>query len=327
MRNREVHLVKRPEGLPRPDDFALVESELAEPGDGEVLVQNLYMSVDPAMRPRMSQGYELNKAMLGGAIGRVIKSRNAQLGENQLVQSGLGFREYFLSKGRGLRTLDPDPEVSLTAYLSVLGNPGLTAYGGLFAVANLQRGEKLFVSTAAGAVGQVAVQIGKIHDCYVIGSTGSEEKARWLKDELGLDAVINYKAGPINKALRAAAPEGLDVYFDNVGGDHLDAALNVLKHGGRVAVCGMISGYNEAGSRTVVRNLSNIIYGGITIRGFSGPEYMHLAGEFMQKMTGWLKEGRIKYRETIVNGIEAAPEAMIGLMQGRNIGKMLVKLA
>ncbi|MDD9940967.1 MAG: NADP-dependent oxidoreductase [Myxococcales bacterium] len=326
MRSRQVHLVKRPEGPPALEDFEVVETDLTGPAQGEVLVKNLYMSVDPAMRPRMARGYELGKPLVGGALGRVLESRHGDFKEGQIVLNRMGFREYFVSDGRGMRKLEPDPALSLTAYMSVLGNPGLTAYGGLMEVAKLQRGEKLFVSTAAGAVGQVAVQIGKLLDCYVVGSTGSEEKARWLRDELKLDAVINYKDGPINKALRAAAPDGLDVYFDNVGGDHLDAALNVLNHGGRVAVCGMISGYNEAGSRTVVRNLSNIIYGGITIRGFAGPEYMHLQGEFAKKMAGWLKEGRIKYRETILDGIDAAPEAMVGLMHGRNTGKMLVAL-
>lgn len=325
--SREVHLVQRPEGPLKPTDFALVTRELADPGEGEVLVQNLYMSVDPALRPRMSVGQQLNEAIMGGALGRVVKSRNGAFKEGDIVQNRNAFREYFLSDGKGLQQLNPDPAIPLTAYMSVLGNPGLTAYGGLFAVAGLKPGESLFVSTAAGAVGQVAVQIGKLHDCYVIGSTGSAEKIAYLR-ELGVDAALNYKEAPIGKQLRAAAPkDGLDVYFDNVGGDHLDAALNVLKHGGRVAVCGMISGYNEAGSRTVVRNLSNIIYGGIKIFGFSGPEYMHLAGEFREKMTDWLKAGKITYRETILDGIENAAAAQIALMGGENIGKMLVKLA
>jgi NADPH-dependent curcumin reductase CurA len=327
MKNREVHLARRPQGALVAEDFKLVEADIADPGDGQALVRNLYMSVDPALRPRMSVGQELNEPIMGGALGRVVKSRLAAFKEGDIVQSRNGFREYFLTDGKGVAKLDADPALPLTAYMSVLGNPGLTAYGGLIAIAGLKNGESLWVSTAAGAVGQVAVQIGKIMDCYVIGSTGSAEKARWLKDELKLDAVIDYKQTPVGKALRAAAPKGLDVYFDNVGGDHLDAALTVLKHGGRVAVCGMISGYNEAGSRTVVRNLSNIIYGGITIRGFSGPEYMHLQSEFREKMSGWLKAGRIKYRETVHNGIAEAPAAMIGLMHGENIGKMLVKLA
>jgi NADPH-dependent curcumin reductase CurA len=327
MLTREIHLVQRPEGELKTADFKLVEREIGEPADGEVLVRNLYMSVDPALRPRMSQGQELNQAILGGALGRVEKSRHSAFAEGDIVRSRNGFREAFLSDGKGIAKLDADRALPLTAYMSVLGNPGLTAYGGLTAIANLQRGEKLFVSTAAGAVGSIAVQIGKLYECYVIGSTGSEEKVAWLRDELKLDAVINYKSGPINKSLRAAAPKGIEVYFDNVGGDHLDAALAVMNHGGRVAVCGMVSGYNEPGSRTVVRNLSNIIYAGITIRGFSGPEYAHLQGEFNERMSDWLKAGKIKYRETVLDGIANAPAAMIGLMRGDNLGKMLVKLA
>lgn len=326
--SREVHLVERPHGELKPSDFAVVARDVPDPKDGEALVQNLYMSVDPALRPRFSVGQELNEAIMGGALGRVVKSRTASLKEGDVVSNRMGFREYFLTDGKGVANVHPDPALPLTCYMHVLGNPGLTAYGGLMSVAGLKDGESLFVSTAAGAVGQVAVQIGKIHDCFVIGSTGSAEKVAYLKDELKIDVALNYKDAPINKQLRAAAPkDGLDVYFDNVGGDHLDAALNVLKHGGRVAVCGMISGYNEDGARTVVRNLSNIIYGGIKIAGFSGPEYQHLAGEFREKMTGWLKAGRIKYRETILDGIENAANAQIALMHGENIGKMLVKLA
>jgi NADPH-dependent curcumin reductase CurA len=327
MLTREIHLVQRPEGELKAADFKLVERDIGEVADGQILVRNLYMSVDPALRPRMSQGQELDQAIAGGALGRVLASRNAAFAEGDIVRSRHGFREAFVSDGKGVGKLLADPALPLTAYMHVLGNPGLTAYGGLTAIANLQRGETLFVSTAAGAVGSIAVQIGKLYDCLVIGSTGSDEKAAWLRDDLKLDAVINYKATPINKALRAAAPKGIDVYFDNVGGDHLDAALAVMKHGGRIAVCGMVSGYNEPGSRTVVRNLSNIIYGGITIRGFSGPEYMHLEREFNDKMAAWLKAGQIKYRETVLDGIANAPAAMIGLMRGENLGKMLVKLA
>lgn len=326
MLTREIHLTKRPEGELHAQDFALVEREISEPAEGQILVQNLYMSVDPALRPRMSRAQELNQAIMGAAIGRVVKSRNPAFAEGDLVRNLQGFREAFVSDGKGVSKLDANPALPLTAYMSVLGNPGLTAYGGLTAIANLQKGEKLFVSTAAGAVGSIAVQIGKLYDCYVVGSTGSDEKAAWLRDELKLDAVINYKREPIGKALREAAPRGLEVYFDNVGGDHLDAALAVMNHGGRIAVCGMVSGYNEPGSRTVVRNLSNIIYGGITIRGFSGPEYAHLQAEFSERMADWLATGKIVYRETVLEGIERAPVAMMGLMRGDNLGKMLVKL-
>jgi NADPH-dependent curcumin reductase CurA len=325
--SREIHLVKRPDGLPALDDFGMVETTLADPADGEVLVRNLYMSVDPAMRPRMSVGQELNEAMGGGALGRVEKSRNDKFKEGELVTNRFGFREAFVTDGRGLQALTPEPGLPLTAHMGPLGGTGFTAYGGLLHIGQLKDGEQVFVSTAAGAVGSVAAQIAKIHGCYVVGSTGSDEKVRWLLDEAGLDAAFNYKTAPVRQQLKDLTPKGIDVYFDNVGGDHLDAALAGMNMLGRVAVCGMISGYNEAGTRTAVRNLSNIIYGRINLRGFVAPDFMHMYDQFKSDMAGWLKDGRVKYQETIFDGIANAPAAMVGLMQGVNSGKMLVKLA
>lgn len=327
VKSREIHLARRPEGLPKTDDFRLVESNVADPGEGQVLIRQLLMSVDPAMRPRLSAGYELDQVMSGGALGRVVASRNPDFAEGDLVRNPFGFREYALSDGRGLAKIEPEPGIPLTAYMSVLGGTGFTAYGGLLHIGQLKEGEQVFVSTAAGAVGSVAAQIAKIKGCYVIGSTGSADKAAWLRDEVGLDAVIDYKETPIRQALKAAAPKGIDVYFDNVGGEHLDAALANMNTLGRVAVCGMISGYNEPGSKTVVRNLSNIIYGRITLRGFVATDFMHLRPQFESDMRQWLREGRMKWRETVLEGIAQAPHAMVGLMQGENIGKMLVRLA
>ena len=325
-RNREVQLVQRPDGLPKLSDFKLVETTLPDIADGQLLVKQLYMSVDPAMRPRLTAGYELGQAMSGGALGRVVTSKNKDFAEGDLVRNGLGFREYAVSDGRGLQKLAPDPGVPVTAYMSVLGGTGFTAYGGVLDIGKLKEGEQVFVSTAAGAVGSIAAQIAKLKGCHVIGSTGSDEKARWLRDEAGLDAVINYKTTPIRRGVKEAAPKGIDLYFDNVGGDHLDAALASMNTLGRVAVCGMISGYNEPGARTVVRNLSNIIYGRITIRGFVATDFLHLRPQFETDMRAWLKAGKIKWRETVLEGIEEAPHAMVGLMKGENIGKMLVKL-
>jgi len=323
--SREVHLVTRPVGMPTPDAFRLVETKVADPGDGEVLVQNLYMSVDPAMRPRLTAGQALDEAMLGGALGRAVKSRNPAFKEGDLVTNRLGFREYFLSDGKGLTKLTPDPDLPLTVHMHVLGMTGFTAYGGLLHIGSLKDGEQVFVSTAAGAVGSVAAQIAKIKGCYVVGSTGDDAKAAWLRDEVGLDAVINYKKEPIRKALEDVTPKGLDVYFDNVGGEHLEAALRRMNTLGRIPVCGMISGYNEGNSP--VRNLSNIIYSRVMLRGFVGTDFMHLYADFQRDMAAWVKSGQVKYRETIVDGIGKAPDALIGLMHGDNIGKMLVKLA
>jgi NADPH-dependent curcumin reductase CurA len=323
--SREIHLVRRPEGMPQPSDFALVERQVADAADGEVLVENLYMSVDPAMRPRLTSGQALDEAMLGGALGRVVQSRHPDFQVGDLVSNRSGFREYFTSNGKGLTKLEPDPDLSLTVYMHALGLTGFTAYGGLLHIGQLKEGEQVFVSTAAGAVGSIAAQIAKIKDCYVVGSTGSADKAAWLRDEVGLDAVINYKETPIRQALEAATPKGVDVYFDNVGGDHLEAALRRMNTLGRIPVCGFISGYNSGHS--TVSNLSNIIYARVTLRGFVGADFMHAYDDFQRDMRGWLKAGKIRYQETVMDGIAAAPQALIGLMAGQNTGKMLVRLA
>ncbi|HMP61969.1 MAG TPA: NADP-dependent oxidoreductase [Phenylobacterium sp.] len=323
--SREVHLIQRPDGMPREEEFAIVETHAPDAADGQVLVQNLYMSVDPAMRPRLTAGQALNEAMMGGALGRVVQSKTPDFAVGDLVTNRLGFREYFVSDGKGLSRLTPAEGLPLTVHMHALGMTGFTAYGGLLYIGALKEGEQVFVSTAAGAVGSVAAQIAKIKGCYVVGSTGSEDKADWLRREVGLDAVINYKAQPIRQALEEVTPKGIDVYFENVGGEHLEAALRRMNTLGRIAVCGMISGYNEG--QAPVRNLSNIIYSRVMLRGFVGTDFMHLQPDFQRDMAGWLREGKVKYQETVMEGIAAAPRALIGLMEGANSGKMLVKLA
>ena len=262
---------------------------------------------------------------MGGALGRVVQSKHEGFAVGDLVTNRLGFREYFSSDGKGLTKLSPDPELPLTVHMHALGGTGFTAYGGLLHIGQLKDGEQVFVSTAAGAVGSVAAQIAKIKGCYVVGSTGSDDKAAWLRDDVGLDAVINYKREPIRQALETATPKGIDVYFDNVGGDHLEAALRRMNTLGRIPVCGFISGYNSGHS--AVSNLSNIIYSRVMLRGFVAPDFMHLYPDFQRDMAGWLKAGKVKYQETVRDGIAAAPAALIGLMAGENSGKMLVKLA
>ena len=327
MRSREVHLIERPQGLPVPQQFRIVEAEVPEPADGQLLVQNIYMSVDPAMRPRLAGQTALNEAMMGGAIGRVLKSRNPAFNVGGHVESMNGFREYFVSDGKGLSKLDADG-MPLVAYMSVLGLTGLTAYGGLLVIGALKDGENVFVSAAAGAVGSVAAQIAKIKGCYVIGSAGSDEKCRWLKEDLGLDVAINYKKGELRTSLKAAASKGIDVYFENVGGEHLNAALPRMNALGRIAVCGMISAYNNFGAVSEpVTTLSNMIYNRITMRGFVFYEFESKRAQFLKDMKGWIKDGRLKYRTTIQEGIDAAPTALIGLFTGANTGKMVVQLA
>ena len=327
MRSREVHLIERPQGLPVPEQFRVVATEVPDPADGQLLVQNIYMSVDPAMRPRLAGAAALNEAMMGGAIGRVIKSRNAAFDVGDHVESMSGFREYFVSDGKGLTKLDADG-MPLVAYMSVLGLTGLTAYGGLLVIGALKDGENVFVSAAAGAVGSVAAQIAKIKGCYVIGSAGSDEKCRWLKEDLGVDAAINYKKGELRTSLKAAAPKGIDVYFENVGGEHLNAALPRMNALGRIAVCGMISAYNNFGAMSEpVTTLSNMIYNRVTMRGFVVYEFESKRAQFLKDMKDWIQQGRIKYRTTIQEGIDAAPGALIGLFTGANTGKMVVQLA
>jgi NADPH-dependent curcumin reductase CurA len=327
MRSKEVHLLERPQGLPTPAQFGIVETDVADPAAGELLVENIYMSVDPAMRPRLAGQTPLNEAMGGGAIGRVLKSRHATFEEGDYVESTQGFRQYFISEGQGLSKLDPGG-MPLPAYMSVLGLTGMTAYGGLLVTAALKDGENVFVSAAAGAVGSVVAQIAKIKGCYVIGSAGSDDKCRWLREELGVDAAINYKTVELRTALKAAAPRGIDVYFDNVGGEHLNAALPRMNALGRIAVCGMISAYNNFGAISEpVTTLSNMIYNRLTMKGFVFYEFEPLRAQFLADMKRWLKEGRIRYRTTILQGIEQAPTALIGLFNGTNTGKMLVQLA
>jgi NADPH-dependent curcumin reductase CurA len=322
---RHIHLTRRPNGMPVPEDFALVEAECGEAGEGEIQVAAVLMSVDPYMRPRLNADQPLGQPMLGGGIGRVVQSRNAKFREGDLVRHGAGFQEHFVSDGRGVQVLNPDPDLPLSVYMHALGGTGITAYGGLLETGALKDGEQVFVSTAGGAVGSVAAQIAKIKGCYVVGSTGADDKAAWLRDEVGLDAVINYKTQPLAETLAAATPNGIDVYFENVGGAHLDAALPRMNVRGRIPVCGMISVYNGGGEG--VHNLFNLIYGRVRMEGFVASDFGHLNAAFLADMTGWLKDGRIKYQETVLDGFERAPEGLIGLFEGRNSGKMLIRIA
>lgn len=327
MQSLEVHLISRPDGLPTPENFTIVESEVVDPGDGEVLVQNRWMSVDPAMRPRLSNGQQpVGQVMSGGALGTVVASRNTSFKEGDVVQHGSGWRDYHLSSGDDLEILDASG-YSETLYMHVLGTTGFTAWGGMLITGRLQDGEDVFVSAAAGAVGSVAAQIAKAKGCYVVGSAGSDEKCAWLTDELGLDVAINYKEGVLRKSLKAAAPNGLDVYFDNVGGEHLDAAVPRMKVFGRIPICGMISSYNNFGAiSSGVTTLSNMVYQRITMQGFVVWDFNDRKSEFLDDMRGWLNSGKMKYEETVFEGIQSAPDALIGLFTGQNTGKMLVKL-
>lgn len=325
--SREIHLVSRPDGLPVADNFKLVERSLT-PADHEVVVQNLYMSVDPAMRPPLSNGQtKLDEVMSGGAIGKVVHSASPDFPVGALVIHRSGFREYHGTDGRDLRVMTTDGE-AISTHLHILGGTGLTAYGGLLVTGQLKDGENVFVSAAAGAVGSVVCQIAKIRGCRVVGSCGSDDKVQYLLNELGVDYAFNYKNGSIARELKRGLPDGIDVYFENVGGAHLDAACGQMRPLGRIPLCGMISAYNNKGARSEgVTTLSNMIYNRVTMKGFVVYEFNDMRDQFLRDMRMWMKEGRMKYEETIMDGIASAPAALIGLLEGRNTGKMLVRLA
>ena len=328
LRSTEVHLARRPKGMPAPEDFNFVTRELADPGAGEVLVQNLYISVDPYMRGRMNEapgGQRLNEAMVGSAIGRVVASRNNDFQEGDLVSSNLGWREGFVSDGNGLNRL-PETSLPVTVHIGPLGMTGRTAYDGLLGAAEMREGETVFVSGAAGAVGSIAGQIARLKGCRTVGSAGSAEKVAFCR-EIGFDHAFDYHDGDLLSHLREGAPDGLDVYFDNVGGDHLEAALAHMRLLGRIAICGGISRYNDTEPAPGPRNLLVAIGLRLTLRGFVVGNFPELREPFEEEMTSWLESGEIVWRETIREGIGNAPDAFIGLFRGENVGKMIVKLA
>jgi NADPH-dependent curcumin reductase CurA len=325
--SREIHLLEVPDGIPREDQFGVTERMLPPPTSGQILVRNHFMSIDPAMRPRLSNGTtKVGEPIAGATVATVQESHHEGFRPGDCVFHNMGFREYSLSDAEAFTKLDLRDE-PMQAHLGVLGVAGLTAYAGLLEVAELKDGERVFVSAAAGSVGSIAAQIAKIKGCYTVGSAGSPEKCRWLRDVAKLDAVINYKEGVLRKTLKDAAPDGIDVYFDNVGGEHLNATLPRMRMRGRIAVCGMISAYNTRGAISEpVTTLANIMYNRLTMKGFIIWDYEYLRPTFLADMRTWLGEGKIKYEETILHGIASAPAALIGIMEGRNLGKMLVKL-
>lgn len=332
--SREIRLVSRPVGMPKPENFQLAETTLPAPGKDEVLVRNTWMSVDPYMRGRMMDRksyippFQVGKALEGHAVGVVEVSNHDKFAKGDLVLSMLGWREAFVSDGEGLQKLETFglPE---QAFLGVAGMPGLTAWGGLLHIGQPKEGETVFVSGAAGAVGSLVCQIAKIKGCRVIGSAGSQEKCDWLTS-IGVDEVINYKnhktQDELIAALKTAAPEGVDVYFENVGGDHLVAALEAMNTNGRIVVCGMISVYNDTEAKPGPSNLAHIIGKSLRIEGFVVTAFMGQTAEFTKDLGGWFMEGKIQSQETVEDGIENAPTAFLKLFSGENMGKMLVKL-
>ncbi len=319
-------------GVPTSSVFQLQARELRDPGDGEILVRNDWMSVDPYMRGRMSEaksyvaGFELGKPLQGGAVGEVLQSNADGFEPGDLVVHSLGWREHAVLKGKHAVKLDRSLAAPQT-FLGALGMTGQTAYAGLTRIAAFKPGDIVFVSGAAGAVGSMVGQLAKeLGASRVIGSAGGPEKARHLVDDLGFDAAIDYKAGNLRGQLKEAAPDGIDIYFDNVGGEHLEAAISAIRLHGRIAVCGMISQYNATEAQPGPRNLANLIVKRFRIEGFLVSDHDDLLPEFFSVVAPLLSSGKLEIRETVREGLEAAPQAFLDLLTGANVGKMLVKL-
>ena len=328
---REWHLVARPDGWPVPEDFALVEAPVQAPGPGQILVRNEYLSVDPYMRGRMNDvksyvpPFALGSVMDGGAVGRVVASEAEGFAVGDSVLHGLGWREY--ATVDAARAVKVDPVLPLQSYLGVLGMTGLTAYAGLLEVGGFQQGEAVFVSGAAGAVGSMVGQIAKLRGAsLVVGSAGSPEKVRRLTEELGFDAAFDYHDGPVAEQLGKAAPEGIDVYFDNVGGEHLEAAIGALRLRGRAVLCGAIAQYNDTTPPAGPRNLALAIGKRLRLEGMLVGDHYALQPQFVAEVGGWLAEGRLVVGETVVDGFDHAVDAFLGLLRGANTGKMLVRV-
>ncbi len=330
MKSREIRLRSRPHGWPTADNFELAEVDVPEPGDSEVQVRNCFLSVDPYMRGRMNDvksyvpPFVLGKAMEGGAVGEVVASRSDRVPVGSWVLSMQGWREAFTAPVSAVQVVDKKAP-RMSDYLGVLGVTGMTAWVGLNLV-DTKAGDRVFISAAAGAVGSVAGQLAKHRGCFVVGSAGGPSKVAMIKDELGFDAAIDYKDGKLAEQLAAVAPQGIDVYFDNVGGDHLEAALAVMRPRGRIIACGMISRYNDETPVPGPSNLAMVVGKRLTIRGFIVSDHMAEQPAFLAEVLPLLRAGKLLAKETVVMGLDAMPGAFLDLMRGGNFGKMIIKL-
>ena len=334
--NRKIVLTSRPVGAPTLENFRLEESITPVPSDGQILLRTLYLSLDPYMRGRMSDApsyappVEIGTEMIGGTVSRVEKSLHPDYHAGDLVLSFNGWQDYALSDGTGLTNLDPHmPRPSLA--LGVLGMPGFTAYMGLLDIGQPKAGDTVVVAAASGAVGSVVGQIAKLKGCRVVGIAGGAEKCRFVTEELGFDACIDHRSADLDKQLSMACPKGIDVYFESVGGKVFDAVLPLLNPAARIPVCGLIAHYNDtalpAGPDRLGLLTRTLLTKRIKMQGFIiFDDYGHLYGEFFSQMSAWLKEGKIKFREDLVNGLENAPQAFIGLFEGKNFGKLVIRV-
>jgi NADPH-dependent curcumin reductase CurA len=331
MQNKEIRFASRPTGLPAPQNFQIADSEVPQLSDGEVLVRTLYISVDPYLRGRMREGrsyvppFEIGEVIMSGVVGQVVESRAPEFAAGDIVTGMLGWRLYNVAKPGELRKIDPKLAPVTTA-LGVLGVTGLTAYFGLLDIGQPKEGETVVVSGAAGAVGMTVCQIAKIKGCRVVGIAGSDHKNKYLSDELGVDAVINYKTEKVAEALKAACPDRIDVYFDNVGGEISDAVFPLLNQGARIVICGQISLYNLDKPDVGPRPQPYLLVNSALMKGFIITGYGPRFAEGVTQLAQWLTAGKLKYAETIVEGFENTPQAFIGLFSGDNLGKQIVKV-
>lgn len=333
--SRCIVLASRPEGVPTPANFRIEERELPALADGELLVRNVVMSVDPYMRGRMNDvpsyvaPFQIDEPLDGGAVGEVLESKADGFATGDLVLHEFGWRDLAVVPAASAQKVEREiggGQISPSAYLGVLGMPGITAYAGLMRIAEFKAGDAVFVSGAAGAVGSLVGQIAKLEGASrVVGSVGSPEKVAHL-EKLGFDAAFNYKDGDVRRQLKNAAPDGIDVYFDNVGGDHLEAAMSALNLNGRIAMCGAIAQYNSTEPPCAPRNLALMIGKRLTMRGFIVNDHRDLRSEFREKMARWIGSGEVKWNETVVNGLDDAPQAFIDMLAGGNTGKMVVTI-
>ncbi|MCF6127290.1 NADP-dependent oxidoreductase [Mesorhizobium sp. M7A.F.Ca.CA.001.07.2.1] len=333
--NTRIVLAARPQGRPKPDHFRIETVDLDQPGEGELLLQILYLSLDPYMRGRMNatksyaKPVDVDGVMEGGTVARVMISRHPEFAEGDIVLSHSGWQSFALSDGVGLRKLDP-AAAPITTALGVLGMPGFTAYAGLLTIGQPKPGETVVVAAASGAVGSAVGQIARIKGARAVGIAGGAEKCAFVREELGFDAVVDHRADDFAEQLKAACPGGIDIYFENVGGPVWDAVFPLLNEFARVPVCGLIAQYNviaDAGTDRLPTLMQQVLHRSLTIRGFIQREFVDQRPAFYREMAEWIASGRVRYREDIVDGIENAPQAFLGLLEGRNFGKLIVRIA
>ena len=334
--NRRIVLAARPQGAPQSSDFSMISEPVPDLGDGEIVSRTIYLSLDPYMRGRMNEGksyaapVEIGETMCASTVSQVLKSNNPEFAKDDYLLTYDGWQEYAVSDGKGARKLDPT-QAPISTAVGVLGMPGMTAYMGLLEIGQPQSGETVVVAAATGAVGSIVGQIARLKGCRVVGIAGSREKCEFALDELGFDACINYKDAAFRDSLKTACPEGIDVYFENVGGLVFEAVIPLLNFQSRIPVCGLIAHYNDtelpSGPNVLPKLMRMVLTQRVAIRGFIVSDFSNKQGEFLRAMSKWIADGKIKYKEDIVEGLDNAVGAFQGLLEGNNFGKLLIQVS